>query len=121
MADIISAGMTTEALTRMTWVCANDGSVQAFTELLALKEKGLTTMTAEEDESTINQLFADGKVGNDDLFPLVYQTCTRKTELITDMSRCPIMTTERPAGRWEACLEWWRMPTRSIPTKRTRF
>jgi arabinogalactan oligomer/maltooligosaccharide transport system substrate-binding protein len=42
---------------------ANDGSVQAFTELLALKEKGLTTMTAEEDESTINQLFAEGKVG----------------------------------------------------------
>jgi len=41
---------------------ANEGSVKAFEELLVLKEKGLTTQTPEEDESIINQRFAEGKV-----------------------------------------------------------
>lgn len=41
---------------------ANEGSIEAYTELLALKDKGMTTLTIEEDYSIISQNFAEGKV-----------------------------------------------------------
>ncbi|NSW91427.1 MAG: extracellular solute-binding protein [Firmicutes bacterium] len=41
---------------------ANEGSVKAFEELLALKKKGLTTQTSEENDSIVSQRFAEGKV-----------------------------------------------------------